>query len=343
MKNLVIPGWMVAVVVFVVMFGGIFLTIGTGHWVTTREAEPVRLESGEYNPADIRGSYSVAEIEEFFGVPADAFFAAFLIPADAQSPGFQIKNMEGMFAPVEIDGAEIEVGTDLVRHFTALYSGLPYDEPESEYMPRSAVQVLVEAGKLDDAQRAYREAHLFDLALLAEGGVVEEHAEETDETEDAIEIKGRTTMGELVEYGVTKEQFKELTGVDMPASATGLRDFVTQHDLDMEIVKAGLEVLLGLAEEEPTEPEGEPQEPTAEPEPETPAEAGEVPQATTLEVKGSTSIASVLEAGLSPEQFTEITGLAVPEGTTVSLKDFVDANGLDMETVRTQIIDALGQ
>ena len=61
MKNIVIKGWMVAVAVFVVMFGGIFVTIGTGHWATSRTAEPVRLESGEFNPADIRGSYAFSE------------------------------------------------------------------------------------------------------------------------------------------------------------------------------------------------------------------------------------------------------------------------------------------
>jgi len=56
MKNIVIKGWMVALATFVVLFGGIYLTIGTGHWATTRKAEPVKLDTGEYNPGDIRGS-----------------------------------------------------------------------------------------------------------------------------------------------------------------------------------------------------------------------------------------------------------------------------------------------
>ena len=73
MKNIVIKGWVVAVAVIVVMFGGIYLTIGTGHWRTTREKEPVRLESGEYSPADIRGSYAFSEVEQFFGVPTGRF------------------------------------------------------------------------------------------------------------------------------------------------------------------------------------------------------------------------------------------------------------------------------
>ncbi len=52
-KTIVVQGWMVAVSVVVLLFGGIYLTIGTGHWATDRSAEPVKLQSGDYDPADI--------------------------------------------------------------------------------------------------------------------------------------------------------------------------------------------------------------------------------------------------------------------------------------------------
>ncbi|MCP4402515.1 MAG: hypothetical protein GY801_35070 [bacterium] len=41
------------------LFGGIYLTIGTGHWSTTCKAEPIKLDTGEYGIADIRGSYTL--------------------------------------------------------------------------------------------------------------------------------------------------------------------------------------------------------------------------------------------------------------------------------------------
>ncbi len=345
MKNIVIKGWMVAVTVFVVMFGGILLTMGTGHWSTSRKKEPVKFESGEYKPSDIRGSYAFSEIEQFYNVPVDVLYQAFMIPEEQRQPGFQIKNLEKMFTPVEIDGEDIEVGTDLVRVFTALYSGLPYDSPESEYMPASAVQVLVDAGKLDEAQQTYREKHTFDLLLLAEGAVVEDHVEAESEAEALI--KGRTTMGELLEYGITKEQFKEIAGVDMPDGSVGLRDFASQNGLDMETVKTELEALLASATAEiaptettePTEESAEPAETAVSPEPETAVEPSV--ETSVIDIKGSTSIDGVLAAGLTAEQFTEITGVAVPDDTTARLKDFVDANGLDMESVRTKILETL--
>lgn len=343
MKNIVIRGWMLAIAIFVVMFGGIFLTIGTGHWSTTRDSEPTRFASGEFNPADIRGSYAFSEIEAFFGVPLKALFDAFMIPEALRKPDFQVKNLEGMFAPVVIEGEEIEVGTDLVRVFTSLYSGLPYDTPESEYLPKSAIRVLVDAGKLDRTQQAYREERSFDLRLVTDAEVAaepDEVAAEPVATSVEIAIKGRTTMGELAQYGITREQFKALTGVEMPGSAVSLRDFATQNGLDMETIKTGLEGLSGLTAEETVAVETTPSEATAEPtEPPVTSE----PDTSAIDIKGSTLIADILEAGLTAEQFTDITGVAAPSDTGMQLKDFVDANGLDMEIVRTKILETLAQ
>jgi hypothetical protein len=345
MKNIVIKGWMVAVAVIVVMFGGIYLTIGTGHWATTREKEPAKLESGEYSPADIRGSYAYSELEQFFDVPTNVLFEAFLIPEGLREPTFLIKEMEDLFEPVVIDGTEIEVGTDLLRVFTSLYSGIPYESDETTHLPSSAVKMLIQEQKLDADQQAYWQAHTFELVPVdgkPEGEVVAEEqeaeeqevvAEEHDEEE--VSIKGGTTIGELIDYGLTEEQFKEITGMEIPSDrALGLRDFVTQNELDMETVKTALEELLVPAAEE-TSPTEE-QSPTAESTEPQPVESS-------IEIKGSTTIGTLLDYGLTAEQFKEITGLDVPEDTAIKLKDFADANGLDMETIRTKITDALAQ
>lgn len=262
MKNIVIKGWMVAIAVFVVMFGGIYLTIGTGHWATTREAEPIKLETGEYDPADIRGSYTFAELEEFFAVPANLLFEAFMIPEELRKPTFQIKNMEGLFAPVIIDGTEIEVGTDLIRVFTSLYTGIPYESSETTHLPSSAVAMLNQEKKLDAEQTAYWQTHVFELFPAGETPaepVEEEHAltpaeeaapaespqaEETappsseEKAETSIEIKGSTTIGGLLDAGMTQERFKEITGVEMPDdTAMRLKDFADANGLDMETLK----------------------------------------------------------------------------------------------------------
>lgn len=358
MKNIVIQGWMVAVAVFVVMFGGIYLTIGTGHWQTTRQAEPVKLESGEYSPADIRGSYTFTEIEEFFAVPANQLFEAFMIPEELRKPTFQIKNMEGLFAPVFVEGTEIEVGTDLIRVFTSLYSGISYESEETSHLPSSAVKALIQEQKLDAEQTSYWQAHVFELA--PPGETPAESVEE--EQAETVEVKGKTTMGELLKYGLTKEQFKEITGVEMPDNASlGLRSFVTESGLDMETVKTGiLDILTPSPTEEAVPAEAPQTEDTSPPasEEKIPEEAAstEAPQAeatspsapeekaeASIELKGSTTFEGLLGAGMTQEQFKELTGVEMPEDTSMKLKDFAEANGLDMEMLKEQMIEALQQ
>ena len=141
---------------------------------------------------------------------------------------------------------------------------------------------------------------------------------------------------------------QEITGLAVPdQTAVSLKDFADANGLDLEIIRPKIIEALTPAtdaaepgtEPEPAEEAPQVEEPARE-EPATPAEA---PETTALDIKGSTSITAVLEAGLTAEQFTEITGLAVPEEASMRLKDFVDANGLDMETVRTKIVEMLAQ
>ena len=66
-------------------------------------------------------------------------------------------------------------------------------------------------------------------------------------------------------------------------------------------------------------------------------------QKTPVDVRGSTTLAKILEYGLTEEQFKEITGLDIPEDTSIILKDFAAENGLDRETIKDKIIETLQQ
>lgn len=344
-KNIVVQGWMVAVTVFVLLYGGIYLTIGTGHWTSERAAEPIKLESGEYDPADIRGSYAFAEVEEFFGVPVTLLFDAFKIPEERRTNQFLIKDMEGLFEPVILEGEEIEVGTDLVRVFTSLYTDLPYQSDETTHLPEGLVNALIAENKLSEEQQAYWEAHTFPLISAGEAAAEEtstsaEGEQAVEQSEAAtVEIKGRTTMGELLDLGLTKEQFQEITGFEMPGAAVKMKDFVDSNGLDMETLKTKMLELLAPPEAAPVSEEAPPP-----PAPETPATEGEASSASSqIEILGSTTVGAVFELGLTQEQFEEISGVAVPEETAMKLKDFAEANGLDMETLKTKLLEALQQ
>ena len=64
-------------ILFIIMFfigGGIYLSSQAGLFDTSRSVEPSRLtDAGDvYNIADIRGSFSLAEIEQYYQVPPEA-------------------------------------------------------------------------------------------------------------------------------------------------------------------------------------------------------------------------------------------------------------------------------
>lgn len=368
-KTIVIQGWMVALSVLVVLFGGIYLTIGTGHWATDRQAEPLKLQSGDYDPADIRGSYTFAEIEKFFGVPAALLFEAFGIPEEKRTDAFQIKEMEGLFEPVILEGAEVEVGTDLVRVFTSIYAGLPYESDETTHLPEGLVKTLIQEQKLSEDQQAYWKTHTFPL-ILAGSAPTQEEIQTTISTEQsqeqpaaqeqtqpqaasspvaesaAVDIKGRTTMGELLDFGLTKEQFKELTGIEMPGTAVKMKEFTDANGLDMEMIKTKILEVLAPSETAPAEESAPAEEaPAAEsPVPETQSAEGEAStEAPQIEILGSTTLGTLLDLGLTKEQFQAIAGIAMPEDLTMKLKDFAEANGLEMETFKTQLLEALQQ
>ena len=61
-----------AVIVPVILFGGILASAAAGVWSTSTDKKPATYASGdfagEYNPADIRGSYTFEEISGLFGI-----------------------------------------------------------------------------------------------------------------------------------------------------------------------------------------------------------------------------------------------------------------------------------
>ncbi len=231
--------------------------------------------------------------------------------------------------------------------FTSLYTGLPYQSDETTHLPEGLVKSLIQEQKLSEDQQAYWETHTFPLILAGTAPAQETQAAASTEQlheqpqaasspaaeSAAVDIKGRTTMSELLDFGLTKEQFKDLTGIEMPGAAIKMKDFVDANGLDMETIKAKiLEVLV---------PPETIQSPAAGA---VPATEGEIsvtsPQ---IEIMGSTTLGALLDLGLTKEQFEEIAGAAMPEDLAMKLKDFAEANGLEIETFKTQLLDALQQ
>ena len=86
-----------AVIVLVMMFGGISFSSAMGWWATESTKEPVTFTEGEFagqaNPADIRGSYTFGDIAKSFDVTPEVLAQAFGI-TEGDPAAFAVKELE---------------------------------------------------------------------------------------------------------------------------------------------------------------------------------------------------------------------------------------------------------
>ncbi len=233
-----------AVILFVILFGSIIFTTAMNWWQTESQKVPATFTegeaAGEYNPADIRGSYTFQDIENSFKVPVADLATAFVIPADSDAAAYAIKDLETLYAAQAEAGTEI--GTGSVRYFTALYTGLPYELIEETYLPAPAVELLKTKAVLTVEQVVYLEAHSVPLELPAtaltqvptEEAMVKE--QETDTT-----LKGKTTFQELLDWEVSQEFIETAIGGPLPATGVKVKDYCTEANLNFEEIKIVLQ------------------------------------------------------------------------------------------------------
>ncbi len=240
---------------FLIGIGG---TIIFNLWQTTSSKVPAAYTSGEfageYNPGDIRGSYSFGDIEEAFAVPVAGLAEAFGVEDSENPAAFLCKSLEEMYGQVG-DG---EIGTDSVRWFVALYTGLPYTPEEDTLLPSTALSVLQE--RLSETELEEVKAKTVSLAGLAAAVENEETAKDeaapeaaaaeqadTHTESEAGEVKGKTTFGELQSWGVGKEEIEEALGLPVGKAGVTVRDYCTENGIEFSTVKEALQAAVDRA------------------------------------------------------------------------------------------------
>ena len=245
-----------AFIILAVIFGGVLVTSAFNWWTTESSKVPVKFTSGEaagqYNPADIRGSYTFGDIEKNFAVPVAQLAAAFALPAGTDPASFKVNQLETLYT-----GLEVEIGTASVRLFTAFYAGLPYDltNGEDSYLPRQAVEILTALGTLSAERLAYLETHTIDLAAPPVIETVLPAVAETtpapkvsgtpdaEHTPQAVDgtVRGKTTFQELLDWGVPRERIEAVLGGAMPAPSVVIKDYITAQGQEFTAVREALQ------------------------------------------------------------------------------------------------------
>lgn len=233
---------MIAVVVIVAFAGGVLGAQIAGVWQTESSKIPARYSegdfAGEYNPADIRGSYSFGDIEEAFDVPVMALAQAYGA-VDVENPAtVLVKSLEESY-----EGAHetLEIGTDSVRLFVARYLDRPITVADTTGIPDTAIPILRERGTVDDELLARVVALPGDLTLSV--GTLS-GTNDTSDDGDERTVKGMTTIGELLSWGVTEAEIAELFGGEVGPGNTVLRDFASSQGIEFSSVKTQLQELV---------------------------------------------------------------------------------------------------
>jgi hypothetical protein len=230
-----------ALTVFLVIFGGIGATILADVWTTESTKVPVTYKEGEfegqYNPQDIRGSYTFSEVSELFEVELDDLFTAFGIPEGTDGTTIQTKVLEEMYPNLPN-----EIGNGSVQLFVAFYKGLPA-EYDDTYLPAQAKDILYRVNeKLTAEEKAYIESHLAVLPEPAGEDTVPTEAAVTEEVEPLV--KGATTFQQVLDAGITKAEIEEILGSAMPATNLPIKDYCLDKGLSFSEVKDKLNALI---------------------------------------------------------------------------------------------------
>jgi hypothetical protein len=234
-----------AIILFVVVFGGIAFVSVMGWWVTASTKVPATFTEGEFagqaNPADIRGSYTFGDIANSFAVPPEVLAQAFGIK-EGEPAAFVVKDVESMYLDTGYD-----MGTTSVRLFVARYTGLPFDTTGQEiYLPHSAIGILLARGNLTPEHIAYLEKHTVNIGESPNVGqpatpATPASAEPSSSTDVEHVVKGKTTFGEMILWGVPQSAIEELIGGPMPDSAVTLKDYASTNGLNFETLKLDLQ------------------------------------------------------------------------------------------------------
>ncbi|MCE9645167.1 MAG: hypothetical protein K8S20_04135 [Chloroflexi bacterium] len=235
-----------ALIVLVMLLGGIAFSSSMGWWTTESSKQPATFEEGEFagqaNPADIRGSYTFGDIAGSFAVTPEVLAQAFGVTGE-DSSAFAIKELEAIYLE-----SGYEIGTASVRLFVAYYTGLPFETADQDiYLPRSATDILLSLGDLTPEQIGYLEKYTIPTGITAATlepavGLSPLPVDSSAPASTEYSVKGKTTFGELLSWGVSLEIIEGIIGAPMPDPAMTVKDFASAGGLDFETLRPALQM-----------------------------------------------------------------------------------------------------
>lgn len=219
---------------FTLFIGG---SMYTGYWQTERAATPKVIETGafqgQYDPYDIRGSYTIDEILTLYQIPKQDFYAGLGLPASLPT-STQLKALE---STVE---SEEHFGVSNVRDFVAFYVGIISEIPDSD-----AHETTNTTDNSNETTTNAKETNIYVQGSQG-GGFGSGLGNPDDPTinhnnRSATTPTGGTTLAQVYEWGITREMMEKQFKVNFDqldiTPETILKDFADQIGIKMYDIK----------------------------------------------------------------------------------------------------------
>lgn len=233
----VVTPLVLGLVIATVFVGGIAIAQSLDVWKTKSGQEPARIQqgifAGAYDPADIRGAYTLKETSLYFNIPLETLATAFGVPLELAAH-VRHSDLEKYYP---------EIGNGSIKLFVALYTGLPYKVDEPTYLLPPAITLLEELGTLTQEQLAYIKEHRVDpdsfappdWALLVPDIIADSAT---------LEINGNTTFRDLLEAGLTQDDIEAALGGSMPDPSVTIQSDADARNTSFGKIRIKLEALL---------------------------------------------------------------------------------------------------
>lgn len=233
----------------IIIFVGIYLADLLGFWNTTSSSDFTIIDEETQKEVlsidEIRGSTSFEELESFFGVPAVQLATAFNF--NTNTPEL-LKAMDVSEA-YDYLGEDVEMGTGSVRMFIYMYTGTSMAGLEEiENIPSTAKEVLENEGKWTEELEEMMTGYIvvidrppFDTEALSLAK--EDHEDETNPGA-TLEIKGSTTIQNLLDAGISIEDIEAELGTEVKNNNLGFKDLCEQNNISFSDAKQNILLLL---------------------------------------------------------------------------------------------------
>lgn len=262
-----VNGRSLAAIVLLTVAGSIVSARAAGWWITESTRVPTRIAQGEFagaaNPADLRGSYTLADVAASFEVDLTTLATAFGLADLETAAAVRLGDFEELYGELPVvvpavgeraaEAAVLEVGTDAMRLFVARYLGLPYEPEATTGLPEQAVALLLDRDTLTDGQRAdigARAVALPGAEFIVAGAETEAEADRAapaaadHEERPEYSVSGNTTFGEMLTWGVTVEAIERALGREMGARPIAIRTWATEEGLQFGALRVQLQAVV---------------------------------------------------------------------------------------------------